>query len=69
MTLGSRFLRFVAPQNESMRMEMRHSMAVIEAHTEDMTRTVTLNRDQLLAAIERFRSLDPDKTAPGLNGH
>ena len=67
MTLGRKFLRFIAPENENLRMEMRHSMAMIEAHTEDMNRTVTLNRDQLLAAIERFRNLDPDATAPG--GH
>ena len=66
MTLGKKFLRFVAPENEKLRMEMRHSMAMIEAHTEDMTRTVTLNREEIMAAIERFRSIDPDATAPGL---
>lgn len=65
MTMGRKFLRFLAPENEDQRMDMRRSMAMIEAHTEDLTRTVTLNRDQLMAAIERFRS-DPDKTAPGL---
>ena len=65
MTIGKMFLRLVAGENENQRMDMRRSMAMIEAHTEDLTRTVTLNRDQLMAAIERFRS-DPDKTAPGL---
>ena len=67
MTLGQRFLKFVAPTNESMRQEMRHSMAMIEAHTDDLTRTVSLNGDQIRAAIERFRNLDPEQTVP--NGH
>jgi len=67
MTLGQKFLRFVAPANETMRQEMRHSMAMIEAHTDDLTRTVSLNGDQIRAAIERFRNLDPEQTVP--NGH
>lgn len=65
MTIGKMFLRFVSSENEDQRMDMRRSMAMIEAHTEDLNRTVTLNRDQLMAAIERFRNVDPDKTAPG----
>lgn len=64
-TLARKFLRFVDPDAEANRMDMRRTMSVIEAHTEDLNRTVTLNRDQLMAAIERFRSVDPDKTAPG----
>lgn len=65
MTIGKMFLRLVSGANEDQRMDMRRSMAMIEAHTEDLNRTVTLNRDQLMAAIERLRS-DPDKTAPGI---
>lgn len=66
MTFGKKILRFISAESEDQRMDMRRSMAMIEAHTEDLTRTVTLNRDQIMAAIERFRSADPDKTAPGL---
>lgn len=69
MTMGKKFLRFLSAENEDQRMDMRRSMAMIEAHTEDLTRTVTLNRDQIMAAIERFRSVDPDATAPGLPPH
>lgn len=62
--MGKKFLRLLSAENEDQRMDMRRSMAMIEAHTEDLTRTVTLNRDQIMAAIERFRNADPEATLP-----
>ena len=65
MNLGQRFLRFMSKDNEDLRQDMRHSMAMIEAHTEDLTRTMTLDGDAIRAAIARFRSVnDPEATLP-----
>ena len=65
MNLGQRFLRFMSRDNEDLRQDMRHSMAMIEAHTEDLTRTMTLDGEAIRAAIARFRNVnDPEATLP-----
>lgn len=67
MTFTRKLLRLIDPVSEDLRMEMRHSMSALEAHTEDLNRTVVLDGDAIRKAIERFRNRDPEATIP--NGH
>ena len=47
MTLAQQILRFVHPEVEKERMEMREALARATAEAEDVTRTVSLDADAL----------------------
>ena len=53
MNIGKRLLRWMAPQEEDLRQEMRHAMACAEAHTEDVERTIVRDGAAIRAAVKR----------------
>ena len=63
MTLGKRFLRWMSPQEEDLRQEMRKAMAEVEAQTDDLNRTMTLD-GHLLKKVLAMHMHDPEKTQP-----
>jgi hypothetical protein len=46
MSLVHKMMRFIAPACEKQRMEFRHELAKLDAHTEDLTRTLRLTPEQ-----------------------
>lgn len=66
MTIGQKILRFLDRDGEKLRREMRRSMACIEAHTEDLHRTVILDGAELRRKIAAHlkRQTDPEATMP-----
>lgn len=59
MNLTRRLMRFLSPACEKQRMEFRHELAKLEAHTEDFSRTMRLTPEQ--AAQWKLPS-EPSKT-------
>lgn len=49
MTLAQKLMRFISPSCEKQRMEFRESLAQVEAHTEDLVRTMRFTPEQAAA--------------------
>ena len=47
MNLTQKLMRWIAPSCEKQRMEFRHGLAKLEAHTEDFSRTVRLTPEEV----------------------
>lgn len=68
MSLGKRILRMISPKDEAQRMELRLALDTVDAHTEDLTRTLTIDGAELRRRIaEHFNGKqdDPEATHPG----
>jgi len=55
VTFTQKIMRFISPACERQRQELRHSIATVNAHAEDMTRTFTSLRAQTLPPLLRKR--------------
>lgn len=43
MNLAKHILRFLDPETEKLRMQFREAIATVDAHTEDLNRTVVMD--------------------------
>lgn len=62
MTIGKRILRWISPEDEAQRMDLRLAMDTVAAHTEDLNRTLILNGDEIRRKIAEHFS--PEITLP-----
>ena len=46
MKLTQKLMRFLAPQCEKQRQEFRHELAKVQAHTEDLMRTMRIKPEE-----------------------
>ena len=53
MRLSQRILKIFHPREEGERMELREAVARASAEAEDLTRTVSMNRDEFCAMLRR----------------
>jgi hypothetical protein len=51
MSLTQRLLRFLDPETEKLRMQFREAIATVDAHTEDLTRTVVMDGEKIAAML------------------
>lgn len=47
MNISQRILRFISPACERQRMEFRHEIARVKAHTEDLMRTMKFTPEEM----------------------
>lgn len=64
MNIGQTILRLLSPEDEAHRQQMRRTMACVEAHTEDLHRTVILDGRAICRAIKSHMSENLEETLP-----
>lgn len=64
MTLTRRILRFLDPETERMRMQLREAIATVDAHTEDLTRTVVMDGEKIAAMLKAHHESNISRRLP-----
>lgn len=54
MTVFAKILRFVDPQTDRLRMDLRLAMSEANAHAEDVSRTVALHGDKIAEMLKSY---------------
>jgi hypothetical protein len=67
MMFGIKILKWLSPETERQRMELRNLRCMTEAQAEDLSRTVSVRREDIVNAIAHVRKRQPPKKING--GH
>jgi len=69
MTFGIKILKWLFPETERQRMELRNLRRMTEAQAEDLSRTVSVRRDDIVNAIAHVHKKRSSKKVNGGGGH
>lgn len=64
MTFAKRILRFLDPETEKLRMQFREAIAQVDAHTEDLTRTVVMDGEKIAAMLRAHHESNISRRLP-----
>jgi hypothetical protein len=61
ITFSKRVLRLLLPTEEAQRMDMRRTRCVAEAGAEDLSRTIAIHHDAIVAAITKGKAASDER--------
>ena len=64
MSITQRILRFLDPETENLRMQFREAIAKVDAHTEDLTRTVVMDGEKIAAMLRAHHESNISRRLP-----
>jgi phage-related protein len=64
MTITQRILRFLDPETENLRMQFRAALDTVNAHTEDLARTVVMDGEKIAAMLREHHAQNTSRRIP-----